>query len=52
MSSAAKIVMTAPCEKFSSEHYAFSPLFHEPEKYCEAAILHSGDESTWAVKLK
>jgi hypothetical protein len=35
-----------------SEHYAFSPLFHEYGKYCEAVILWSGDESAWEMNLR
>jgi 8-oxo-dGTP diphosphatase len=40
-------MLAAPRDKLSSEHYCFSPLFHECGKYSEAIIIWSGDESTW-----
>ena len=42
----------APKEKFSSEHYALSPLFHEYGKYSEVFISGSGDSSTWEPYYK
>ena len=43
---------TAPKEKFSCEHYALSPLYHECGRYSEVVISWSGDESTWEVVYK
>jgi 8-oxo-dGTP diphosphatase len=40
-------LLAAPKERFSSEHYCLSPLFHKYGKYSEAFILWSGDETTW-----
>ena len=45
-------LLAAPKEKFSSEHYCLSPLFHEYGKYSEVFIAWSGDESTWEVTCK
>lgn len=45
-------LLATPKEKFSSEHYAFSPLFHECGKYSEAFVPWSGDESTWELDYK
>jgi len=39
-------------EKFSSVHYALSPLFHENGKYREVLLSWSGDESTWELCYK
>ena len=41
-----------PKNKFSSEHYCLSPLFHECGKYSEVFISWSGDESTNVVHYK
>lgn len=45
-------LLVAPKDKFSSEHYCLSPLFHEYGKYSEVFISWSGDESTWEVHYK
>ena len=45
-------LFAASKNKFSSEHYALSPLFHEYGKYSEVLILWSGDESTWETHYK
>ena len=45
-------LFATPREKFSSVHYALSPLFHEHGKYSEAFIAWSGDESTWELYYK
>jgi len=45
-------LFVASKNKFSSEHYALSPLFHEYGKYSEVLILWSGDESTWETHYK
>ena len=45
-------LFATPNEKFSSEHYALSPLFHEYGKYSEAFIPWSGDKSTWDLYYK
>jgi 8-oxo-dGTP diphosphatase len=47
-----KEMLAAPKDKFSSEHYCLSPLFHEYGKYSEVFISWSGDESTWEVYYK
>jgi len=45
-------LLASPKEKFSSEHYCLSPLFHEYGKYSEVFIGWSGDESTWELHYK
>jgi len=45
-------LMSAPKEKFSSEHYCLSPLFHKYGKYSETFISWSGDETTWETHYK
>jgi 8-oxo-dGTP diphosphatase len=45
-------LLAAPKEKFSSEHYCLSPLFHEYGKYSEVFISWSGDEPTWEVNYR
>ena len=45
-------LLSTPKEKFSSEHYVLSPLYHEQGKYSEVVIRWSGDESTWDVSYK
>ena len=45
-------LLDSPKERLSSEHYCFSPLFHEYGKYNEVLILWSGDESTWETYYK
>lgn len=40
---------TTSKEKFSSVHYALSPLFHEYGRFSEVFIAWSGDESTWEI---
>ncbi|MCL2854618.1 MAG: 8-oxo-dGTP diphosphatase [Defluviitaleaceae bacterium] len=41
---------SAPKEKFSSPHYALSPLFHQQGKYSEVFIKHSGGKPPWEVE--
>jgi len=43
-------LLSTPKDKITSEHYAFSPLFHETGKYSEVFIAHGGDEAAWAVE--
>jgi 8-oxo-dGTP diphosphatase len=45
-------LLTTPKEKFSSVHYALSPLFYEYGKYSEVLVPWSGDESTWELYYK
>ena len=45
-------LLSTPKEKFSSEHYCLSPLFHEFGKHSETFIPWSGDESTWELYYK
>ena len=45
-------LFAAPKEKFSCEHYALSPLYHEYGRYSEVVIYWSGDESTWEIVYK
>ena len=42
-------LLTTPKEKFSTPHYALSPLFHEYGKYSEVLLSWSGGESTWEL---
>jgi len=37
-------LLATPKEKFSSVHYALSPLFHEYGKYSEVLVSWNGDE--------
>jgi len=39
-------LLAMPEEKFSSVHYALSPLFHQAGRYSETFILCSGDDPT------
>ena len=45
-------LLSAPKDKFSSLHYAPSPLFHQTGKYNEVFIKWSGEETTWEVTYK
>ncbi|MCL2353076.1 MAG: 8-oxo-dGTP diphosphatase [Defluviitaleaceae bacterium] len=46
-------LFATPKERFSSEHYCLSPLFHERGKYGEVFILHSDDgKKVWKVEYR
>ena len=45
-------LLATPKEKFSTEHYALSPLFHEYGKFSEVFLPWSGDEATWEIYYK
>jgi len=47
-------LLSTPKEKFSSEHYSLSPLFHKYGKYSEVIISYSDgkDELTWEVRCR
>jgi len=45
-------LLATPKKKFSSVHYALSPLFHEYGRYSEVFISWSGDEPTWELGYK
>lgn len=45
-------LLATPDEKFSSVHYAKSPLFHEPGKYSEVFILWRDGDKNWQAQLK
>jgi len=40
-------LLATPEEKFSSIHYALSPLFHETGKYSEAFLLWSSEDERY-----
>jgi 8-oxo-dGTP diphosphatase len=45
----ADALLAAPEEKFSSVHYALSPLFHECGRYSEAFLLWNGEEKKYKL---
>ena len=45
-------LLAIPKEKFSSIHYALSPLFHEYGKYSEVFLPWNNDESKWDLFYK
>ena len=45
-------LFATPKAKFSSVHYALSPLFHEYGRYNEVLLSWRSDESTWELCYK
>ena len=45
-------LLAAPKDKFSTEHYALSPLFHEYGKYSEVFLTQNNDETAWISEYR
>lgn len=47
-----EVLFSTPQNKFSTVHYALSPLFHQPGRYSEAFIAWNEGETEWRAEMK
>lgn len=45
-------LLATPRERFSSPHYALSPLFHQPCPAAEVLITWNADENDWVARIQ